>query len=389
MGGHGGLNILPQKRWHVYRDDNRLRVLRDEREFQAAVEAERLQQQRRVMSDVVTRFKRRKHGAAGDSCEANLQSSASSAAAGGASTQQPKSADDADSTHRNTRTAFQPQPLQGDLQGVAAKRPSYPLLPSAAPEKTSHTKQPSAAGGKKQRLAANGALVDMRGEAVVLAKPLRVNCGRVDALGRQQDGHFNFFAAAERETLKQTKERERYLLQAAHSTSRQSEFSCIARELKTVWYQSEMPSNRLAREEREERPQPARRDCDSVEAAAAEARRRMQQVQRQRPGGASHADSSSCEVKTQGPQPESVDSEADSEDSEVCIVKECFVGSKSSRGRGNKQKGEAKKKADRKAEEKTRSARKERKLLKGMKRKWMLEALTLHAQMQGLSRQSE
>ena len=30
MGGHGGLNILPQKKWNVYNQDNRLKVARDE-----------------------------------------------------------------------------------------------------------------------------------------------------------------------------------------------------------------------------------------------------------------------------------------------------------------------------------------------------------------------
>eukprot|EP00388_Colpodella_angusta_P007564 GDKJ01021301.1.p1 GENE.GDKJ01021301.1~~GDKJ01021301.1.p1 ORF type:complete len:181 (+),score=45.83 GDKJ01021301.1:19-561(+) len=32
MGGHGGLNILPQKKWNVYRRDNRERVIRDKDE---------------------------------------------------------------------------------------------------------------------------------------------------------------------------------------------------------------------------------------------------------------------------------------------------------------------------------------------------------------------
>ncbi|KAK9833971.1 hypothetical protein WJX84_009068, partial [Apatococcus fuscideae] len=35
MGGHGGLNILPQKRWNVYGRDNRLKVARDEEKYNA------------------------------------------------------------------------------------------------------------------------------------------------------------------------------------------------------------------------------------------------------------------------------------------------------------------------------------------------------------------
>lgn len=31
MGGHGGLNILPQKKWNVYNHDNREIVNRDMR----------------------------------------------------------------------------------------------------------------------------------------------------------------------------------------------------------------------------------------------------------------------------------------------------------------------------------------------------------------------
>jgi hypothetical protein len=32
MGGHGGLNILPQKKWNVYNRDNRAVVARDKKE---------------------------------------------------------------------------------------------------------------------------------------------------------------------------------------------------------------------------------------------------------------------------------------------------------------------------------------------------------------------
>lgn len=31
MGGHGGLNILPQKKWNVYNWDNRIKVETDKR----------------------------------------------------------------------------------------------------------------------------------------------------------------------------------------------------------------------------------------------------------------------------------------------------------------------------------------------------------------------
>eukprot|EP00208_Stichococcus_sp_RCC1054_P003459 CAMPEP_0206145392 /NCGR_PEP_ID=MMETSP1473-20131121/27192_1 /ASSEMBLY_ACC=CAM_ASM_001109 /TAXON_ID=1461547 /ORGANISM="Stichococcus sp, Strain RCC1054" /LENGTH=58 /DNA_ID=CAMNT_0053541579 /DNA_START=89 /DNA_END=262 /DNA_ORIENTATION=- len=41
MGGHGGLNILPQKRWHVYNQDNREKVLRDELAFEEVQKAKR------------------------------------------------------------------------------------------------------------------------------------------------------------------------------------------------------------------------------------------------------------------------------------------------------------------------------------------------------------
>jgi hypothetical protein len=51
MGGHGGLNILPQKRWNVYRRDNREKVQRDE-EAAAREEQLRLEQSRRAEADV-------------------------------------------------------------------------------------------------------------------------------------------------------------------------------------------------------------------------------------------------------------------------------------------------------------------------------------------------
>jgi hypothetical protein len=47
MGGHGGLNILPQKSWNVYGRENRLKVARDEAQH-AEEEKVRMEKQREV-----------------------------------------------------------------------------------------------------------------------------------------------------------------------------------------------------------------------------------------------------------------------------------------------------------------------------------------------------
>jgi hypothetical protein len=39
MGGHGGLNILPQKRWNVYNFDNRQKVEKDVKKAQEEEDA--------------------------------------------------------------------------------------------------------------------------------------------------------------------------------------------------------------------------------------------------------------------------------------------------------------------------------------------------------------
>jgi len=40
MGGHGGLNILPQKRWNVYNFDNREKVEKDKKKHEEQREKE-------------------------------------------------------------------------------------------------------------------------------------------------------------------------------------------------------------------------------------------------------------------------------------------------------------------------------------------------------------
>ncbi|XP_057419902.1 uncharacterized protein LOC130714062 isoform X2 [Lotus japonicus] len=55
MGGHGGLNILPQKRWNVYNFDNREKVRRDEEE---AAKEEQLKREQARKRDTEFRLER-------------------------------------------------------------------------------------------------------------------------------------------------------------------------------------------------------------------------------------------------------------------------------------------------------------------------------------------
>ncbi|GFZ16518.1 hypothetical protein Acr_25g0009270 [Actinidia rufa] len=55
MGGHGGLNILPQKRWNVYNYDNREKVKRDE---EAAAKEEQLKREQARKRDAESRLDR-------------------------------------------------------------------------------------------------------------------------------------------------------------------------------------------------------------------------------------------------------------------------------------------------------------------------------------------
>ena len=64
MGGHGGVNILGQKSWHVWRMDNRLRVERDEMQAEAEDDAERRETNTKRLQDRVELMKRVNRGEA-------------------------------------------------------------------------------------------------------------------------------------------------------------------------------------------------------------------------------------------------------------------------------------------------------------------------------------
>ena len=55
MGGHGGLNILPQKRWNVYNYENREKVRRDE---EAAAKEEQLKREQSLKRDAESRLEK-------------------------------------------------------------------------------------------------------------------------------------------------------------------------------------------------------------------------------------------------------------------------------------------------------------------------------------------
>lgn len=388
MGGHGGLNILPQKRWHVYRDDNRLRVLRDEREFQQAVQAERQQQQRVLLTDAIIRFKRRKHEVTGEPEVPERTTSAAAHLSAVAAAVVPEQG-------RETCTVSRAQNgfLFSASEGAssAAQRPlgsatasaseGQALLPVAGKGPLTdglHFKVQHQPAAVSCGVSGDGAKKD----GPTMGQPFKSKRGRTDPTRKQPDGHLNFFAEAECEAAKTHKERERYLLQAGHSASRQSEFSAIAKELKNVWYESEMPSNRRAREEREG-CQPRAQVSDSVEAAAAEAKRRMLAFRQQRQDGAEPGTLFASTPNAGEPKGKCSSSDPGSSDSDVCIVKENFLGKGVNR-KGVTTKGVSSKKG-RSGSDSKRSSRKERKLLKRMKRKWMLEALELHSKAEGSS----
>eukprot|EP01066_Platyproteum_vivax_P001082 Platyproteum_vivax@DN11232_c0_g1_i1.p1 len=57
MGGHGGLNILPQKSWHVWNPANKAKVLKDEREDAEKVRTSRKRVNEITLTENIKRLK--------------------------------------------------------------------------------------------------------------------------------------------------------------------------------------------------------------------------------------------------------------------------------------------------------------------------------------------
>lgn len=57
MGGHGGLNILPQKKWNVYNWDNRIKVEKNEKLVKNEIEKQELNIKKRMFENRINRIK--------------------------------------------------------------------------------------------------------------------------------------------------------------------------------------------------------------------------------------------------------------------------------------------------------------------------------------------
>ncbi|XP_008786974.4 leukocyte receptor cluster member 1 [Phoenix dactylifera] len=121
MGGHGGLNILPQKRWNVYNYENREKVRRDE---EAAAREEQLNREQSRRRDFEFRLERLRQARGLSS------SSASAVAAAAAAADTPSS----DSRHINL------------FDGLA----DFSSLGSAQEESNKYRKDEAEDGGSKK-----------------------------------------------------------------------------------------------------------------------------------------------------------------------------------------------------------------------------------------------
>jgi hypothetical protein len=57
MGGHGGLNILPQKKWNVYNWDNRIKVMQNEKKVQDEIDKRQVEKESRKIKNKIKAIK--------------------------------------------------------------------------------------------------------------------------------------------------------------------------------------------------------------------------------------------------------------------------------------------------------------------------------------------
>ncbi|GAB66191.1 hypothetical protein PCYB_083520 [Plasmodium cynomolgi strain B] len=76
MGGHGGLNILPQKKWNVYRKDRQFKVNYDENKLIKEEEKKVRKKNEQAFENTISQLKQNVHqssGHKGDACQNNNQ----------------------------------------------------------------------------------------------------------------------------------------------------------------------------------------------------------------------------------------------------------------------------------------------------------------------------
>ena len=189
MGGHGGLNILPQKSWNVYNRDNRQKVERDEAEAAAAAtESARAAASQRMQANV-EEMRARRAEVSGEASAAPLRHvnffEAEELARGNEAAAAEARAADARATARLMpdlqlgRSAAEPRPWYANITAPALRPHGAAATATTtnAPALRQHGAAASAAGG-------GGGAVGGRSPAL-LAQPGSQAAERPGSIGRR------------------------------------------------------------------------------------------------------------------------------------------------------------------------------------------------------------
>ncbi|CAN6298851.1 unnamed protein product [Urochloa humidicola] len=241
MGGHGGLNILPQKRWNVYNFDNREKVRNDEA---AAAREEQLQREaeRRRESDLRLAALRRNRGLVQE--EPPSATAAPPSSAGGAAAEDPAAdalpspASDGDhinlfSGRSGAAADFAALASASGGRGAARERESDANPSQKNPKKRKKEEEVRAVGPDEEKyrlgygLAGKGVAVPwyMSSPAAVAEKERRGRDAGEGSEGRRSGGKKSIEELREERRKREAKEkeRERAVLAAAGRRERQAD----------------------------------------------------------------------------------------------------------------------------------------------------------------------